>query len=372
MQAIVAYSKKVDIESAIIEIVSNFKKPKFVLFFAPLAVFEKATSFFQKYLPGCTTIGTNTYYTYTSLKVISNAISAVSFEDGISVSAGIVEEINKYPSKYIGRVKASASKIPNKNTLCLEFMTSFSLNESVVVNMLNSVCSKYKIPVVGANAGTNIDDIQKSDAPLTTYVSLNGKVYLNSCVFAFIHNENGRIGLFREDIFQPTNQSFTVTSIDYEKQIIYTLDNMPAVIALAKSYRCNPKDVSLLLRSYPFGRVTAKKNYLTDIIKINSDGSFFANNSVFNNTKTHIFKASNYKKTTKNTIANIKHKIPNPSFILIINSLTRALFYQQEQYLNEWTIEWNSNFNCSLGISSCGEQFLNNHLNQLGSAIVFE
>lgn len=372
MQAIVAYSKKVDTEDAVSEIISNFRKPKFILFFAPLDVFEKTASIFQKQLPDCTIIGTTAYYSYISLNVIPNAINAVSFEEGISVSCGIVEGINKHPSKYVGRVKEALSKIPTKNTLCLEFMTSFSLRESVVLNMLNSVCSKYKIPVAGACAGTSVDDIKNSDNFPTTYVSLNGKTYTNSCVFAFIHNENGRIGLFREDIFKPTNQSFTVTSIDYEKQIIYTLDDMPAVTALAKSYRCNPQDVPLLLRTYPFGRVTAQKNYLTDIVKINDDGSFFVNNSVFNNTKVHLFTARNYKEITKHTIENIKQKMPKQSFTLIINCLMRTVFYQQEQYLNEWAIEWNSNFNCSIGVSSCGEHFLGNHFNQLVYAIVFE
>lgn len=372
MNVLIGYSRVTSAENAVNEVTARFIHPKLILFFAPSRIFAEVSLVFHEKFPKCSILGATAHFSYAHDGVMENAVSAVSFEDGIECACGVINEIDRFPSKYRRRLDEAVEKIPGENTICLEFMTAFSFNEDVVVNMLNNSCDKKSIPIAGGCSGMSLDDLERYSVKAKTYVSLNGKVFENSCVFALVHNQNGKIKIFKEDIFKPTKQSFTITSVDFERHTIYTLDGIPASKALAAAYRCNVEDIPLLLRSYPFGRVVNKDCYMADIVKINDDGSFMMNAAIYNGVKMNLFAPMDYREITKQTLARINKEVPNSSFTFFVSCLVRTMFYLQEQYLNEWARLQATNLPNSIGFSSAGEQLRDRHFNQIVFAVAFE
>lgn len=372
MRAFVGYSKELSAENAVSESISRFVHPKLILFFAPTNKFHAVTRIFSEKFQDCNIIGVSSHFSFTDSSVLENALCAISFEDGIDCQCGVINDINRFPSRHKGNLKNALEKIPTENTVCLEFMTAFSFNEDVVMHMLHSTCKKKSIPVAGACASSSLNDLEQYGVAAKSYVSLNGKVYENTCVFAFVHNQNGKIKIISENVFTPTRQSFTVTSVDFEKHKIYTLDDIPAAQALAKAYRCKDEDIPLLLRSYPLGRVTKNGYYMTDIASINDDGSFTMNTAVYNRTKISLFSPMDYRLVTQQTLNQIHDEIPDPSFSFCVCCLERTRFYMQEQYLDEWVKTVCASLKPFIGFASLGEELGNEHFNQIVFGVIFE
>lgn len=396
MRTVIGHSSALSASSAASELTANFHTPRLILFFAPVNFFAALTRILHEKYDSCEIVGVTSHYVFTDGLVFKNQMVAVSFEEGIQAKCGVIEEIDRFPSKYKKRIEYALIQMPVKNTICLEFMTACSFNEDVVITAIESVCKEKKIPVVGGCASmpiealpTNIkrrtkdknDVIQKIvnknmqntpviDSP--TYVSLNGKVYENSCIFTFLHNETGRVRFFKESIFKPTDKYFTVTSMDFEKQTIYKLNGENALEALAKSYNCLPEDTVLLVRDYPLGRIANDDVYLTDILKINSDGSLVMNTKIYNNVKYYLCSPDNYNVITQQTISNVLRELGESSFTLVFTSIMRAMFYEQERYLDEWVHRWSTVLKPAVGFPCAGVQAYGRNLSENNVVIAFE
>ena len=369
MKVTVGMSDSQNEAEAVQEAVKNLGNSKLILFFAPLEKFISITVLLSRQFHGVTIVGTTNYYGYTQAGLSVGSLIVVSFEEGISFSCGILEEIKRYPMKFAPAVTKSLSEIPHDNTVCLEFTTAFSKSEELVVSTLDSLCSPCMIPVVGASAGMN-DEQFGSQQP--TYISLNGKVFLDATVFLMLHNDKGRIALFKENVYKPTSTYFTVTSVDVRNRIINELDGHPAVQVFAKALQCTPEEVPEKLRVTPLGRVVRDELYLCDFCETFADGSVSWNARIYNNTRICLVRLDDYKKITQQTFDAIHNKIASPSFTLLIHCLARTLYYKQIGFLDEYSRACAKNLSPLAGLSSTGEQLYDMHLNQTMIAVVFE
>lgn len=358
-----------DVQTAVTEAAFLIKKPVLILFFAPVAQFAHISQALSLRFPTATVVGTTTHYLYSSKGLSISSLGLVSFEDGVECAAGVIEEIKRYPMKYVSSVKNAHDAIPHDDTVCLEFTTALSMSEELVLATLNSVCEEYDTPIFGASAGLSDDDFVQGKP---SYVSCNGKVYSDASVYCFIHNQHGRIIPFKENIYKPTSAVFKATSVDVRNRIIHELDGMPIVKVLCDALHCTPQNLKAYLQIYPLGRVVEDTLYMSDFNTIFDDGSISWNARIYNGTNVCLTKPDDYRSITQMTMKKIHEQIEKPSFTLMCHCLARTMFYKQEGYLDEYARICGRELAPLLGLSSTGEQMLTTHLNQTMTALVFE
>jgi hypothetical protein len=121
----------------------------------------------------------------------------------------------------------------------LEFSTAKGKSEELVLDTFVSILEPLNIPVFGGNAG--VEDGKE------TLVSLNGKVYENACVFLILRNLRGKIFLYKENIYRPTNHFFIATDVNIDDHIVYELDKKPAAEVIAQTLGIKKKSCRSIL-----------------------------------------------------------------------------------------------------------------------------
>ena len=123
-------------------------------------------------------------------------LSVMAIYSGVECSSGLIYEVSRHPKNYSRHIhEALKSLTSTDNTCCLEFTTSGFRCEELVLDTFEENLEGTNIKVAGSTAGSNIDE-------KTSLVALNGDIYVETCAFIFIHNLQGRIQLYRENLFR--------------------------------------------------------------------------------------------------------------------------------------------------------------------------
>ena len=114
-------------------------------------------------------------------------------------------------------------------------------------------------------------------------------------MYVFIRNMNGRIGLFKENMYRPTEHKFTVTDADVDERIVYELDNRPAAEVFRQTLKIGPEAYEENLLFHPFGRLIGDEVFITQGLSVNEDDSmtFFA--KLYNRTNVAILELEDSK-----------------------------------------------------------------------------
>jgi hypothetical protein len=287
-------------------------------------------------------------------------------EDGIECYANILEEVNTYPLKYVDRVTECVNKFSNtSNTVCFEISTALISCEELVLSTLNSVLEEKKIPLFGGSSG----DRGRAEK---TMISFNGTLYNNACAFVIIKNLNGKIKLYRENIYKPTTYQFTATKVDVRNRVVYEYDNKPAAKVMAEALNTTVQNLPQYLDSYPLGRIIGSDMYITANQMALKDNAMSYHARVYNNSKMVLLEPDDYKKVINKTIDEVKKDIPNPSFSIMINCLARSMLFEKDGYLNEFAREMSDGLGHYIGFAGYGEQLNQQHFNQTMVLAVFE
>ena len=249
-------SKQNQPEIAIKEASSQLKKPKLILFFSGVDDFPRYAHAIKEQFPEAITMGATTFAAFCKEGAFKDTLLVIGFEDGIHCAAGILEDADRYPLKYVDRVeKAAAGFNRPENTICLEFSSALISCEELVLSTMNAVLGKKKIPVFGGSAG----DRGRAEK---TMIALNGAVYQNACVFVMIENLGGKIRLYRENIYKPTKHYFKSTKVDVRRRIVQEYDQKPAARVMADALGVNINALPKYLDSYPLGRIIGNEMYI--------------------------------------------------------------------------------------------------------------
>lgn len=369
-RSIVAFSAKTDSKAAFSDCVSQINKecaePKLLIYFSSPEPFIYFTEALKKSFPSATTIGAMSYTEFSSQGSSKDGLTILAIFSGIEVSSGIIFEIARHPRNYITHIRNALSEIPNhENTICLEFMSAGSKGEELVLDTFNHELHDTGIRVIG---GTGYAD-PKTKA---TFVALDGVVYTNTCVFVFIHNTNGKIFDYRENIYKQTEHIFTATDVDCENRIVYEYDDEPAAEAISKSLGISKLEIKNTLIQNPMGRLVDGKLFITAPDKINDDDSISYLSRIYNCTKMILLEADDFDKVWENTKNIVLKEIPKPSFTIAINCTLRNKLFELKNRYDDFTEELKNNYGTYIGFASYGEQMNLTHLNQSLLLIVFE
>jgi hypothetical protein len=367
MEHIIGRSYNGNPEQCVNEATSRFRNPKLIVFFSPVESFDAYTTLIHSKFPDCTCMGLSSIAMFCKDGADKKGLKVIAIESGIVCEADVLENVDKYPIKYVERVKRCVDKVGvTKNTICLEFTTAFLCAEESVLSTLNSILLEKNIQVFGGTAGNAADTT-------ITKVSLNGKVYEKSTVFAIIHNESGAVRIFRENIYEPlTGNVLTATKVDTATRTVYEFDHQPAATVFARELGVPENQISKYFDTSPMGRVVGDDMFITANCALADRHGITYHARLYENAKVMVLKPSNYRDITAKTMSKIRSEIPRPSLSILCHCLARTLLFDGEGYLQEYARNMSDVLGDYIGFSGYGEQAGEHHFNQTMIAAVFE
>ncbi|MCR4735520.1 MAG: hypothetical protein K5829_11005 [Treponema sp.] len=369
-RSIVAFSDNSDESKALDECIAKIREentePKLLIYFSAAEPFIYFSDSLKKAFPGATTIGSMSYLSFSSEGQSKKGLSVMAIFSGIEISSGIIFEIARHPRNYITHIRKALSEISSyENTICLEFMSAGSKGEELVLDTFNHEFHDKGISVVGGTGYAN---------PKTkeTFVSLNGISYTNTCVFVLIHNQNGKIYSYRENIYKETGIEFLATDVDCENRIVYEYNDEPAADTISKAMGVTKLELKNMLIQHPMGRIIDGKLFIAAPHKIFEDDSISYFARIYNCTKMLLLEPDDFEKVWENTKKRVSNEIQKPSFTLAINCTLRTKLFDLKDKNDDFIEQLKNNYGTFLGFSGYGEQMDYIHLNQTLVLLIFE
>lgn len=374
-RSFISYSEGTDAEANLKTVVGDIKNkaenndPILIVFASEVDNFKTYSKKLHEEFPKTTVIGESSMVLYCSEGSVShNGLETLTVMSGIEVQSGVLKDITTRPEKHASEITDCLSKMSStNNTICVEFCTAFVNSEELILDTFKSVLKNTGIEICGSSAGKEYDF-----SDFTNLISLNGEVFGEACVYAFVRNMNGRIGLFKENMYRPTEHKFTVTDADVDERIVYEFDNRPAGEVFRQTLRIGPESYADNLLFHPIGRLVGDEVFITQGLSVNEDDSmtFFA--KVYNRTNVVVLELEDINKTWGTTAERIKEEGYKPSFSIVFNCSARTLIFEHMNKLIEYSDALSEYYGKYIGLSGFGEQLRFEHLNQTMVIAVFE
>lgn len=342
------------------------KDPILILFYADYDNFSWYAKELRDNYPFSTVIGVSTYVGFSSRGHSHKGLTCVAFMDGIEVAAGSLLEVKRYPDKYADSVTKALEQFNSyDNMMCMEYTTAFGNCEELVLDTLAKVLKPKNIPVFGSSAGTK-------DGVTESFVSLNGEVYSEGCVFCLIRNKRGRIKLYKENMYRPSAHTFTATDVDCEERIVYEYDNRPAADVMCECLQIKKEELAGNLEKYPVGRMIDDKIHITDGCQVLEDGAISYYARIYNRTKMTLLELDDIEKVWDRTAKQVVEDGITPSFALVVNCTNRTKLYERERVFEDFMDKMCMEYGEYAGVAGYGEQLDYEHLNQTMLLALFE
>lgn len=368
----IAFSEGQDKEKIYEEVVNDLNKqtgnkvPLLLIFFGDTENFVYYSDELHEGFPNSEVIGVTTYSHLTSKGGCKYGLSAIAITSGIEVATGEILEITKCPIKYSEKITRAISKMSDTdNTVCLEFTSAFCYSEELVLDTLKRRLSPYDIPIFGASGGADDDEE-------INFVSLNGRIYYEGCVFAMIHNLNGRIGIFKEIAYRPSIYKFMATDVDSEERRVYELNEEPAVNVMANALKISADDLKANFHNYPLGRIMGDEIYITEPDEVYDDGSLKYNARIYNYTDLVVMEFDDYDKVIERTAKKFKKSGIKADFSIVINCVGRIKVFEMKGLLDKHKNALDEMLGDYIGMSGYGEHHKFEQNNQTMIVCVFE
>lgn len=354
MKQFIGYSEKGDCKEAL----NGLKNPAAIVYITGKDVFEQTTNEINTAFPNVETIGC-VGQSYAENHINLNGITVVGFYGNLKAIGGIIENVGTMPLASIADIEEKSEQIGtfNNDTVCLDFTCG---NDAQLVTTLNIVLQKKKIPLVG---GTAWEDT----------VSYNGKIYHNATAYLFIKNLEGKIRVYRENLYEAheSNVRYIATKVDTENSIIYELDNKPVQKVYTETLGVTEKDLPDQTFINPLGRYIGNELYLISLKSKVENGGLECYKKVNSMDILTIMQLMDYNEITQNTLDEIKMDFPNPAGMFSVNCVFRYLLFEQKKYMNEYLSKV-AKVGSHAGLIGLGEHYNTQHVNQTMSCFVFD
>lgn len=360
MKSHIGFGKSPDVRLAVNEAMKEIKNPKAIFIFALDSMFEEANRIVNEIYKNITVVGVSTYG-FALNDVIKDNIIIWAIEEDVEIEAGILNNVTTFPIKYIKNLENSINNIkPGKeDTVCLEFCTG---GEEKLVSTISSLTSKNNIPLVGGTALTG--DKGKR------YISLNGQVYTDACVYILIKNKSGKVKVYKENIYKDRAKNLIANKVDRDNRKIMQIDGKAAEQIYCENLGITKNEIQNRVLTNPLGKVIGKETFIT-AIQGGENGSLKCYKRINQNDVLHILDLDNYDEVIHKTVDQIKSDFTKVSAIFSINCILRFNLFESRNFTKEYAKIMNF-CNNHVGVIGEGEQYINQHINQTMVCVVFE
>ena len=316
--------------------------------------------------PEAISIGCSTSINFCTEGYSEKGLSVMAIFSGVECSCGLIFEVSRHPKNYCQHIRNALKTLTSTdNTCCIEFSTSGSMCEELVLDTFEEILQGTGIQVAGSTAGNNIDE-------KSSFVALNGDIYVETCVFIFIHNLKGKIQLYRENIFRPTSHQLRITDVNCDEQRVYEFENKPAAEVLSNLLKVEKSKLLPVLKTNPIGRIEGNNILISEAKQIMEDDSIIYYTRLYNMTRVVLLEIDNFDSVWDETEKHMNKLLPNPSFSIAVNCFSRTRLLKQTGRFDDFSNRLCSILGKYIGISGFGEQIMFNNLNQSLVLICFE
>ena len=359
-------SKENDFKICCEKIFSQNCSPKIIIFFSDHDDLWYYAKQLKETFPEATSIGASTCINFCTEGYSEKGLSVMAIYNGVECSSGLIFEVSRHPKNYVQHIREALKSLTSTdNTCCLEFTTSGFRCEELVLDTFEEILQGTDIKVAGSTAGSNIDE-------KTSLVALNGDIYVETCVFIFIHNMQGKIQLYRENLFRPTSHQLRITDVDCEEQRVYEFENKPAAEVLCNILNVEKNELLQVLKKNPIGRIEGNNILISEAKEVMPDDSICYYTRLYNMTRVVLLEIDHFDSVWDETEKHMKKLLPNPSFSIAVHCMSRAKLLKTENRFDDFSKRLTTTLGRYIGISGYGEQMMYNNLNQSLVLICFE
>jgi len=355
--------KSKDTTEAVEIATKQISNPTLVVFVSSYGHFEGATKLLHEKYPLAQVIGM-TGYAYSKTEAVTEYVGVWAINSGIEAKCDVMNDLDRFPMKHIKKLEQAVEQVHpgRENTICLAFMTN---DQDCLTTTLNSVLMRKNVELIGATPFNSLE----CENPLGDKVSLNGIVYKNSCVYAVIKNLNGRVKVYKENIYQAIGKKMVVTKVNKETNEILELNGKPAlkeyyssideatngtregIIQNSICRLVGHEEFSLVTDILPKGMVCKKKLDVNDVICAE--------------------KLGDYRQVNAETKRMIDADFSKVSTIFTLDCIFRYLAFSEVNYIQTYlnTIQ---SIGKQVGFITGGETYKNQSMHQTMVCAVFE
>ncbi len=333
----------------------GLSNPKLIIMTSAADHFEDNVAELERCFPnvpsiGCIAMGYDN-------KVTESGVTVTAFTEGVTVAAGVLENVSKSPAKYIDRLQKDIAAVkPGKNnTAIIDFCSG---NDAAVLSTLGHLLRKYDLELMGATG-----DAGK--------VSHNGKIYEDGMAYAVIKNESGKVKAYKENIYTPKEGVRLLASkTDKSKYYIGELNGRPAKQVYMEITGCKENEIESQTFQNPFGKMVGDDICIVSIKGVEGNG-VTCFRQVNDSDILTLLQMNDPMEVAQKTIHAIENDFRKVSGIYSVNCLFRYLLLTDRGELNDYLGKIAS-LGTSCGLIGYGEHFNGQFVNQTMTCIVFE
>lgn len=351
MKQIYGMSKGGNLREALVGI----NDPKLLFLMSNAKQFEEHVEELEKLYPGVPSIGCigGSY----STQVVQEGVAVVAFEGNVVAAANVLEQVSSMPVKYVGRLEEDLRKVgaSQNNTVCIDFCTG---NDACVLTTIYSVLGQKNISLVG---GTG--DAGK--------VSANGKVYEDADAYALIRNNDGKIKVYKENIYRPVpGYRFIASNTDRSQYLLGELNGKSARKVYQDILKIQEQDINTQTFKNPFGKMNGQDICIISIKDVVGD-KLACFRQVNDSDVLTLLQAQDIPTVVEETLTKIKGDFRHVSAIFSINCMFRYLLFSQENYFDTY-LKSMASLGSHAGLIGFGEHYNQQFVNQTMTCVVFE
>ena len=233
---------RVDKSGNLAQAISEITAPKLLLLMSNNEQFEQHVEELERHFPGVPSIGCIGGSYGGQTVVADNGVAVIAMEGNLSVVTNVLEQASTMPVKYIGRLEEDINKVAasENNTICIDFCSG---NDACVLTTIYSVLGKKHISLVGGTGDGG-------------KVSVNGKIYADADAYALIRNNDGKIKVYKENIYKQVPACrFIASKTDRSKYLIGELNGRPARKVYQDILNIGDKEMATQTFKNPLGKI---------------------------------------------------------------------------------------------------------------------
>lgn len=249
---------RVDKSGNLAQAISEITAPKLLLLMSNSEQFEQHVEELERYFPGVPSIGCIGGSYGGQTVVADNGVAVIAMEGNLSVVTNVLEQASTMPVKYIGRLEEDINKVAasQNNTICIDFCSG---NDACVLTTIYSVLGKKHISLVGGTGDGG-------------KVSVNGKIYADADVYALIRNNDGKIKVYKENIYKQVPACrFIASKTDRSKYLIGELNGRPARKVYQDILNIGDKEMATQTFKNPLGKMNGQDICIISIKEVVGD-----------------------------------------------------------------------------------------------------
>lgn len=358
-----------DSHQAALEVVKEIHQdnPQIVLFFASsIYNFQTVHDVFRSHfkntiVAGCTSQGEIT----TQLGYGEHSLSALSISsDDFQIAPVLCKNVSKQSMLYKNTIVKAMQSIDlnpsdprlSKKGFALALIDGLTASEEKVMMMMDYLLEGNAFNLIGGSAGT-LDKVGSS------YISLNDEIETDAALLIFIRT-NKPFMIYKENIYEPTGDTYLVTHANLRNRTIYEINNRPAteVFAGALNTSSNLLD-SNLFASNPIARLNNNELFIASPFAVQKDGSIQFYSQIPNGTPIRFMKKMDASLVARQTANQISSTLARPKLILGFNCILRHLQFKNEKSSKQ-LFDILDHVAPFFGFTTLGEQYGTEHINQ--------